>query len=334
MAASAKFPMPETKKRRFNAKDITPSRTSGNGSGSGAADGRDLIVTLRRWGCSLGIFKDGSTTEPLWQLQVCHTPPQRSNAFTFQILATAREALAQHPNENVRDLKQLEDVERVLLLNGGPAMSGESDPDGVGIEDWRVVLYAAGDSPDAALEFIKFVMTYKQSRGQLVQLPKLLVAHRGEELGDLPSPWEVSPQAFCLKPFGALPPKSRRHVLCQLELKSGPDAGVDETPDSGSEDEKIYTFSTFGNIYNYRELFDAAGIQGGYAPATEGGAREYLRFVDVKDDEDGKNTLKSVLENVLCKIPVYFINATGNSKDALAQYLCEQPSVVLGEVVK
>jgi hypothetical protein len=318
---------------------ILPSRNSRLADLGVNGDGTDLIVTLRRWGSSLNVFKDGgSATEPLWQLQVRHAG---QNSFGFQILRVAQEAMLRYPDENIRDLDRMEEVHKVRLLHGAPALSGETDPDKVGIEPWQVVLYAAGSTPNAALDFIKFILMHKVAKGHVQQLPKLAVASREAGVKDLPAPWQLDTESvWCQKPFGALPPRGRRHVLCQLELKAAApadvsaDAPVEEGTGGGESDVELqasYCFSVFGNIYNYRDLFDAAGIPGGYVVSPDEENREYVRSVEVSEDAKGKRVLQSILEEVLLKIPVYFINATGDKSNALASWLSQQPSVIVGE---
>ena len=54
-------------------------------------------------------------------------------AFVFQVLNAAREALLHHPDENVRNLQELEAQKMVKLIVGAPPTIGSNDPDSVGI---------------------------------------------------------------------------------------------------------------------------------------------------------------------------------------------------------
>ena len=327
--------MPPTKKRRFTAQNLIVTREFENSNSS------DLVVTIRRWGCTLNVFPNGTTGESLWQLQIRHNPAQRMNGFGSQLLATVRDALQSYPTPEIRDLKTLEDQEQILIYNGGPGRNGEHDPDKVGLEPWQAVIYQGGEDPNKALDFIHFIMKHKIRKGQIIQMPKLLVVSREEALpADLPDAWELSSQAAPHKPFAAVPPKQRRHILCQLEIKECPEqndqAVPDEQtiPDSEAEEDSDYIFSLFGGMYNYRDLLDAANINGGYVEIDENGTREYVRMLQIKNDRDGRAQIQSLLEDVLCKLPLYFINATEKANDPLARWIKEQPSIVPSEQSK
>ena len=321
------------KRKRFAAIDITPSRNNGNGDG----DSNELTAVVRKWGSAFTVFEDTDRDTPLWQLQVCHGG---RNSFGYQVLAVAREALQKHPNSSVRDLQQLESVLQVRLLNGAPPQSGPLDPDGTGLEAWQVVLYST--SVPNALEFIQLVLNHKVAKGHLLQLPGLHIACPDGTPDTLPQHWKSS--HFPLhgpKTFAALPPKGRRHVLCQVELRqaaakttSSQDSGqADETiMDIGVDDnaETVYTVSVFGGIYPYRELFDAANITGGHVAQPDGN-RDYVRFVEVHNTDQGRNRLKAIFEQVLLNVPVYLIDSTGSTNDELVSWVCGLPSVELGE---
>ena len=323
------FPMPEPKRRRFSARQMAPSQASlarSEADGSEAETVR-LVVTVRRWGSAASAFKDAPANLQLWQLQVCHAC---RDGFTFSALASCREALLRHPNPQVRSTRQLEDVLMIKLIVGAPASSGPSDPDKVGIEDWRLVFYVAGEAPSEALEFIRFVAQHKIAKGQLRSLPPLVVACREELPGPLPEPWVHDPTAVCQGPFGALPPQGRRHVLCQLELQSDP-PGSDDVIELDGNREDSHIFSLFGGTWGYKAAFDALGIPGGRVETSAGD--EYIRKVVIGDDEAGKAKLRLILEDILMGVPVYLIDATGQPSDPLSTWLQRQKSVVLGERV-
>lgn len=321
------------KKRRFSAIDITPSRSNGNGD----AEGNELTAVIRRWGSAFTVFEGADRDTPLWQIQICHAG---RNSFGYQVLAVAREAVQTHPNPNVRDLHQLESILQVRLLNGAPPQNGPLDPDGTGLEAWQVVLYAA--SVSAALEFVQLVLSHKVTKGHLLQLPALHVASPDDSVDAVPQPWKSSHYPLHgPKAFTALPPRGRRHILCQVELRqpaarttNSQDSGQAEetTMDVGADDstEPIYTISIFGGIYPYRELFDAANISGGHI-AQPGGNRDYVRFLEVHNDDQGRNKLKSIFEQVLLHVPVYLIDCTQTPNDEMVSWLGGLPSVELGE---
>ena len=179
-------------------------------------------------------------------------------------------------------------------------------------------------------------------RAPALQLPSLHVACPDGTLDAVPQPWKSS--HFPLhgpKAFAALPPKGRRHILCLVELRqaatrttSSQDSGpADETlMDVGADDnaEAMYTLSIFGAIYPYREFFDAANITGGHVKQQDGN-RDYVRYVEVHNDDRGKNKMKSIFEQVLLNVPVYLIDSTRNPNDELVAWMCNLPSVELGE---
>ena len=329
MQSIASTTAPNSKRRRLLAQNLIVTREFENSNGS------DLVVTVRRWGCTLNIFPNGTTEESLWQLQIRHNPTQKLNSFGFQLLANVRELLESHPNANVQDLKSLEDHERILIYNGGPGRNGENDPDKVGLEPWQPVLYQGGNDPNRSLDFIHLLMQHKLQKGQLVTLPNFMIACREGLPADLPAPWQLSTQAFLQKPFGALPPRQRRHILCQLEIKdTTPNEQTLPEADAEHNLDTLYIFSVFGGMYSYRDMLDAANISTGYVELEENATREYIRFVQIKNNDEGRTTLRSLLEDVLCRVPLYFINATGNASDPVAEWLRGQTSIVPGDVVK
>ena len=123
----------------------------------------------------------------------------------------------------MRSLYDLENILKVRLQFGGPQPGGQLDPDGVGVTQWQVALYAAGPDPFEALKFIQFVMKHKIRTGSLSAMPRLCVQMvTGElEMGALPQPWELETNAVTSVPkaFAVQPPRGRRHVLAQLERK-------------------------------------------------------------------------------------------------------------------
>ena len=318
------------KRKRFTAGDITPSkiiRTADN-------DNSELLVSMRRWGSAITVFEGASKDDPLWQLQVSHSG---RNSFGYQVLAVAREALLEHPNSSIRDLDQLESVLHVRLVNGAPPHTGPLDPDGVGLEAWQVVLYST--STTSALDIVHFIMKHKVGKGQILHLPTMTAACQDGSLVSVPDPWTLDARpAQLLKPFAALPLRGRRHILCQLEVEHQTASKAD-VPESQQEDEQTaaepetsntYIFSVFGGIYLYKDLFDAANIAGGFVAQADN-TRDYVRFLQVVDNEEGREKLTAVLEEVLLNVPVFLIDSTGMANNSLVQWLGEHPSVNLGE---
>ena len=102
--------------------------------------------------------------------------------------------------------------------------------------------------------------------------------------------------------------------------------------DVGADDstEPIYTVSIFGGIYPYRELFDAACITGGHIAQPDGN-RDYVRFLEVQNDDQGRGKVKSIFEQVLLHVPVYLIDSTQTPSDEMVSWISSLPSVELGE---
>ena len=245
------------------------------------------------------------------------------SAFAFMILAVVKDALLEHPDARVRSLKDVESILKVRLVVGSPAHEGPSDPDGVGLLDWQVAVYSQGLG--AALDFIKFIVEYKVRQGVLNAIPELL-AHVADGNGTpLPAPWEQVTGSTTVpmpKPFSALPPKGRRHVLAQLERQ-----------EAREEDNQapIYTMAFYGNLYPFKDGFEDAGIPGGYAATNAAGQRDYARYLEFTAEASSERKLRLVFEDILKGMPVYFIDMVGED-DAMAAWVRQQPSVVQGEV--
>ena len=265
--------------------------TPSRANGNGDAEGNELTAVVRRWGSAFTVFEGADRDTPLWQLQICHNG---RNSFGYQVLAVAREAVQKHPNPNVRDLQQLESILQVRILNGAPPQNGPMDPDGTGLEAWQVVLYATSIS--AALEFVQLVLHHKVTKGHLLQQVELRMS--------------------------------------AAKTTSSQDSGhAEETNmDVGTDDSTgpIYTVSIFGGIYPYRELFDAACITGGHIAQPDGN-RDYVRFLEVQNDDQGRGKVKSIFEQVLLHVPVYLIDSTQTPSDEMVSWISSLPSVELGE---
>ena len=253
----------------------------------------------------------------LWQVQVVGGGRR---AFTFQVLNAAREALLHNPDENVRSLQQLEAQKMVKLIVGAPPTTGSNDQDNVGIVTWNPVLYVAGPTPNTALEFIHLVVQHKVRSGTIT-MPQFAVQVFADQDIDIqaPVPWQVVPPADMPdpmpSPFLALPPRGRRHVLCQLE-RQAPEKQQEDTDEEGEGQEGVkYTFSVFGGIYAFRERFEEHSIQGAQVQ-VDPNTQEYVRMVEFSGLEEGKSSLTDILENCLQQIPVFFINMAGSQDEA------------------
>ncbi len=326
------------KRQRFSAGAITAS-TAARAQDTG--DGSELVATIRRWGSTFGVFDDGSRTEPLWQLQVTHGGRL---SFGYQLLGVCREALQEHPNQNIRDLAHLEAEMHMKILHGAPPMTGAPDPDGVGLEAWQPVVYAS--TPAEGLDMIRFIMQHKVKTGQILQLPHFIAvfpAQPNTETPQVPAPWIVHTEhPLQQHAFRALPPRGRRHVLLQVEV-DGVQHGRSTIPpnqEATQQDEEIqendvvdknYTIMFFGGIYGFRELFDAANIQGGSVPQPDGTKDEYVRHMKVTSSESDRQRLKTIFEQVLLGVPVYLIDQTDSTDDPLVSWLLTQPAIHLGE---
>ena len=231
--------------------------------------------------------------------------------------------MASNQDPNVQDLKGLEQVQQVRLISGGPPVEGQLDQDGVGIQRWQTVLYAAGEDPSRALDFIYLVLEHKLRRGILAVMPKLVVGFpNGGFQGPLQGPWQLSAMASdsgVPKPFAALPPRGRRHVLAQLEIKEDGEG-------------KKYLFTLFGNLYPFRGRLEELQVSAAELDLGAEGGAQHIHFLEFADLDEGEALLNPVLERGLLRLPFYFINATKAASDEVAMWIQAQPGAVLGEV--
>ena len=277
----------------------------------------------------LGIKRFGQHTRPdadaatrLWQVQLTGSA---KNAFTYQVNAIAKEALINHPDDRVRDLQALESILQVRFMTGGPPLSGPVDADGVGIQRWQTVLYAAGEDPSNVLDFIHFILEHKLRRGTIAFMPKLLLQlPDGGFQGPVQGPWQLAAvtqdSSNLPKPFAALPPRGRRHVIAQLEKRGG-------------EDEVEYSFWLRGGLYPFRNRFDEMQISAAELDIQDDRGnpkQEYIRLVKFASLEGGETLLTAILENCLLRLPIYFMNEAGDD-DEVANWILQQASVVPAE---
>ena len=254
-------------------------------------------------------------------------------AFNSMILGVAKEALLQHPDSRVRSLKDLQTVvPQVRLIVGSPALKGLSDPDGVGLVDWQVVLYSNG--LEAALDLIRFILEYKVQKGLLDTMPDLLAHIPEYRVYPLAAPWQRLTDTATMqlpKPFNGMPPKGRRHVLAQLE-KQDLQEGADIPGGGSCEPACTYILTFYGNLYPFKDRFENHRIPGTYVAINAEGLKDFARYVECKSttDKDGMEKILVVLRNILKDMPVYFINMVGQADD-MAMWLKHQLSIYEGE---
>ncbi len=260
----------------------------------------------------------------LWQVQL--TGPAKGS-FSYQLLSTAREALLAHPNPKVRSLTDMETVLHLRVILGGPPPSGASDPDNVGLVDWQLVIYCAGPSPKTALDFVDFVLQHKIKKGGLTLLPDLQVHMVTGAAEELPSPWRPADaaQISVPKPFGALPPRGRRHVLAQLEKEEGIEEG-----ESGDSQQAKYILTFYGAIYQFKDAFDQGQIPGAYMETGTPDQRDYVRYVELTHEANAMQKVLLVLQDALKGLPVYFVNMV-DPADEMGIWTLEQPSIIAAE---
>ena len=124
--------------------------------------------------------------------------------------------------------------------------------------------------------------------------------------------------------------------MCQLEIKEPeeqgdqpiPDAQTSPNNDTEERSDTTYLLSLFGDMYGYHNVMDAANITGSYIDLEDSDEMEYVRYLQIKNDQDGRAKIHSLLEEVLCHLPLYFIDGTENPNDPFAQWLRQQPSLM------
>ena len=277
------------------------------------ANGGELHATARRWGKAWSAFESPNTfgQQPLWQIQVVHSG---RNSFGYQLLATVKAALETH---EAKDLATLESKHGVKIFTGAPPQSAEADPDGVGMQSWRPVVYAAGASPVEGLKLIQFVVDFKVQRRDVMEKPRMVLLQPEAEwaFGLVPPGWIFRHSEAVPRAFEAQPPRGRRHVIMQLECHNT------------DGDEKEYMLSFFGGIYAFRDHFDHKSISGAYAELA-GGSRDYIRCIKFTDLDASKNLIEDILgEGVLDGTPVFFANAADEPDADVVDWLAALPSV-------
>lgn len=137
--------------------------------------------------------------------------------------------------------------------------------------------------------------------------------------GGLPAPWMLLANP---KPSAALPPRGRRHIVVQLEIKGA----LKKNP---SQEEVVpkYRLTFYGGIFHFRQKFDDQEVPGVYLKTGASEHQcEYARYIEFGDAATGKLQVKGILESILDNMPVYFADLTA-SEDPVAAWLAAQASV-------
>lgn len=265
---------------------------------------------------------------PLCQVQLAGN---NQRVFAYQILTVAAEALCEYPDVRVRSLRDLEEVQQLRLIIGSPAKSGDNDPDGVGLIDWQLVIYSGAGGVDAALNFIHYILDYKVRKGYIASVPAMAARVMFPQATlALPVPWqELDDKSIVMpKPFAALPPKGRRHILAQLDPKESSDQTVEESDGVGSA---TYQLTFFGGIFHFKEGFEHLRVPGTLLPTSNPEKRDYVRYLDISlAQAAAEQRVLAVLNSVLLGLPVFFVNGVAGD-DPMALWLLQQPSIVEGE---
>ena len=214
---------------------------------------------------------------PLWQVQFAGN---NQRVFAYQILTVAAEALCEYPDVRVRSLKDLEEVQQLRLIIGSPAKSGDRDPDGVGLNYWQLAIYSGAGGADAALNFIHYILDCKVRKGYITSIPELAARVMfPQAAAALPAPWqELTDESIVMpKPFAALPPKGRRHVVAQLDPKES-DQRVEGSDGAGSA---TYQLTFFGGIFHFKERIENLRVPGTLLPTSNTDKRDYVRYVEI-----------------------------------------------------
>jgi hypothetical protein len=273
----------------------------------------------------------------LWQVQLAGD----TAAFAFMILSVAKEALLEHPDPRVRTLQAVETFLHVRLIVATPSHAGPSDKDRVGLVEWQLAIYSNG--LHGALAFIELILNYKVQKGILAGVPELL-AHVVDPGGaPLPASWKNLQDLSIALPklFSAMPPRGRRHVLAQLERQSGPASSNQENfsnepeknPEGQTEEEEqgpAYMLIFYGNLYPFKDRFEAHGIPGTLTTINDPEGPDYVRYVKCKYEAVSMEIVILVLREILKDMPVYFINMAGEN-DVMAAWLRQEKSIIPAE---
>ena len=313
-------------KRRVHASSVDLTK-SFNDEESNPAN-NEILVTVRKWGNAAFVFpelleradwRDPENT--LWQARIYHDARQ---SLGYMLLDNATEALKSHPDPKTRNLKNLEINKHIKILTGAPPTSGQADPHGMDYVPWQPVIYGKGQNPAGILELIGHIVEHQHTCGKWSGTPPLVIRTNEWPWPDPPpAPWQLRchPNMNQLACFRALPPLTRQHVLCQLNRCN--------------TEKSTYILTFYGNLYPYRMLFNKEQIPAGMAPPDKENAENvkpvYVRQLSIDFNTVGQQAVLNVLVNVLCNLPVFFIDATDEPDDEFAAWMVRQDNVILGE---
>eukprot|EP00438_Fugacium_kawagutii_P025936 Skav216561 [mRNA] locus=scaffold3255:2313:2866:- [translate_table: standard] len=112
-----------------------------------------------------------------------------------------------------------------------------------------------------------------------------------------------------------------------LEYKEGQEEDGDSQNSSGAA---MYTLTIRSALYPFKDRFDDKGIPGAFVEDASG-RKDYARFLQfTSNDEEAKEQVQVMLEDVLRDMPVYFINMVGED-DAVARWFGGFQSVFQAE---
>jgi len=170
---------------------------------------------------------------------------------------------------------------------------------------WRVAFYVAGPKEklleffETLREFVKYVADKPEFKSKGL-LPKTRIMSTDASFMETADEhlrsigWEPLDGNQGLHPFDAYPPKGKRGVMVTADM---------------TEDNKCVHLLFSGNLWQFRNRFDALDIAGGYVEQDDA-QREYVRIIRnlrVDHDEDWE-MVKSVLGNgVLFGCPVLLV---------------------------
>ena len=299
-------------KRRFQAQEVALQEplTKRNSNNTDPTAGRFLVATVTYWGSAAYYFDNTPTATKLWQVQIDHAG---YNNFSFKLLNVISDTLRNYPDTNITDLKSLEQHMKIRVLNGAPSQQKEdNDPDGMQFHPWRPVLYVGDDNLNPFLDLVHRVLQHKVDSAQILEMPVLQVQSNCSQWNpsqeELPQPWQLLRTEAEWMPniFKVLPPRGRRHVVCQLEA---------------AEDEQ-YDLMFLGGLYIFREKFDAQQVPYGYHKTSDPTEKRiYVRLLKIKNNEEGREKIIRVLDNILHHMPVYFYHYIDDKKDPMLAWL-------------
>ena len=91
-------------------------------------------------------------------------------------MTSAKEALASYDNGGITTLQELEEKDHIRLVVASSPLTGLLDVDKVGMVEWQIAFYAAGQTGICTvLGFIHHVLNHKVQQGQLREVPPLQV---------------------------------------------------------------------------------------------------------------------------------------------------------------